>query len=155
MVKLKFWWLPLISSILVLVALLTPAWIFPGITGSAYIWSWAGYMEISGSEIGFIFYDNPVYLIPGLIVTLLQVIILIMSILSILFIKKEKKKPTIIINIISAILLILCSVGFMIGIALFAETWIGKVIIGPGLIIPFISAALDIIIAVFAKKKIG
>jgi len=62
---------------------------------------------------------------------------------------------TIFLSLISAILLLFGSIAFVAGAALLVEGWIETYLIGPGLILPMISAGISIITAVLAKKKLN
>ena len=60
-----------------------------------------------------------------------------------------------IISLISAILLIFGSIAFIMGAALLVDGWVETNSVGPGLILPLISAVLSIITAFLAKKKLS
>jgi len=157
MAKIKFWTLTLLAAILVLIGLLTPAWVHISSGGLAGIWSWGLYFETNYTESILIMYNSVKYLIPGLIVTLLQLVALVMLIILAILMWKENANvtKTRIISLISAILLIFGSIAFIMGAALLVDGWLDTNSVGPGLILPLISAVLSIITAFLAKKKLS
>ena len=156
MPKLKIWMTTLLSTILVIVGLLTLAWY--RVSGSWFggYWTWSYLIETNFVETAFVFYDNPKYLIPGMIVTVLQLISLIMLIILTIQLKKEtiSAKKAMIMSLVPAILLLFSSIAFIVGAGILVEGWIQTYSVGPGLILPMISGIISIITAILAKKRL-